>query len=159
MTMITLKFWSANSGTSSNPLIAANTRERVYVQGERGETLGYFELREHAEERGSDSYYDAHRRSKGDTAEVVTDSVAWNGPAGMDAAILAAVATQRPALLAELRIPSPADAAFGDDRAYWFRRHVAVYAQGGFPPYFGVTPAPKRRLALKARDAARYEIA
>ena len=96
MTSYHLKFWSKNSGRTSNPLISALEIDRIYVNANDRSSLGYIERRMTSRERGTDSYYDRHRSAKGDTVDVASDTITITLSTEAVAAIKAAIVATEP---------------------------------------------------------------
>lgn len=119
-----LRYWSKASGMSSNPLIPANQTVRIYVNGEDGSTLGYVERRMVEVERGRSSYYDRHRRAKGDTSVSAIDEATNHLPTGILPKILAAIATIEPQY----------KRGFGDDLSEFFALQAFARGRKGFGP-------------------------
>ena len=155
-TEITLRYWSKAIGLTSNPLILATEIERVYVNvaGAR-DSIGYFEQLTTAGERGHGSDYDRHRHLKGDSAVTTGIVYRWVGPAGIDAAIIAVIDSQRPAAFADIKWPIPAAAARDDWELF---RSLAGYAAGGPPAWYGNSSKSAIAAVKRARDAATYRI-
>lgn len=55
-----LNFWEQNTGSTSNPLIPANSIQRVYFNAEDGTSLGYFQMKvsvEYGNVRNEERFY------------------------------------------------------------------------------------------------------
>jgi len=126
MDEITLKFW------------AKGDRERVYVNNDDNQSLGYFERITDAEERMPNSYYDRHRLAKGDLYEY-SESYRFVGSNDI-----------RERIITSLQITE----IDGDD---WHNfTEVSKKAKGGFPCWYGNTPDDEAKRLQVERDAAVY---
>lgn len=134
MTTYTLNFWSKNCGSVQI--------ERVYVNAADRSSLGFFEMRIGTAERGADSYYDAHRRAKGDTVIETGRTYTTTLPAEAVQAIYSA-----PSIAASIEAQK-----IGDD----FSRFYALKEHARGISWLAGSPAQKK--ALKAKAAFTIEL-
>lgn len=128
MTTITLKFWSKGA------------IERIYINDEDSQSLGYFERLTSTQERGRSSYYDRHRIAKGDNVEY-SETYRFVGDDDIRDRLIAALG------IAERE---------GDD---WHNfTEISKKSRGGYPCWYGNTPKAEAARMRQERDRAAYVI-
>jgi len=146
MTTITLKFWA--KGTDLLLKQQAGTEiQRVYVNRDDGESLGFWERRVEITGRGNETYYDRHRHCKGD-AFVASDPVVRFVSDTLDEqAVLTAIGVGKVEI----------EQANKDIGGGLFVA-VARKARNGHPSWYGNTPKKEKDRLRKERDNAVFTL-
>lgn len=124
----TLNFWTKGD------------RERIYINDEDRQSLGYFERITDAEERMPDNYYDRHRLAKGDEYRY-SERYNFSGDEALREAVIEALE------ITEVE---------GD--AWHNFTEVSKKARNGYPCWFGNTPKKEADRLRRERDSAVYEM-
>jgi hypothetical protein len=137
--------------------------ERIYVNevgAPRGQSLGYFQFVEYEVARGN-SYYDNHRRAKGD-ATMPETRIEWHGSEGMAAKVLDAVFGADTILYKSLSGNTWTEYTWRTLREYsedtLSRKMIEKCATGVETIYVRKTTATEKAKAKAAREAQVFDL-